>query len=115
MNLLILASSITPALVAVIAVVVVFAAALVVLTVKLVKDGKISQLKDAIVSAIKEAEKTHASGAEKKEIAIAAIKKYCEGIGLKVDARLLQWIADYIEKYIADHNELEMIEEEEGK
>ena len=83
--------------------------------VKLLKDGKINQLKDAIVAAVKEAEKTHRSGAEKKEIAVKTAKEFCDGIGLKVDERLLKWIADYIDKYIADHNELEEIEEMEGK
>lgn len=85
------------------------------LAIKMVKDGKIDQLREAVVEAIKEAEKTHASGAEKKKIAIEAVKKFCEGIGLKLDDRLLTWVADYIEKYIRDHNELELIEEEEGK
>lgn len=100
------------ALIAVAAVVLALAGAIIFLTVKMVKNGKIDQLRDAVVAAVKEAEKTHASGAEKKEIAIAAVKKYCEGIGLKLDDRLLGWIADRIEGYVKDHNELEEIEEE---
>lgn len=85
------------------------------LVLKLLKNGKIDQLREAVVAAIKQAEKSHASGAEKKKIAIETVKKFCEGIGLKLDDCLLNWIADYIEKYISDHNELELIEEEEGK
>lgn len=85
------------------------------LAIKLIKNGRIDQLREAVVAAIKEAEKTHASGEAKKRIAIAAVKTFCENIGLKLDDRLLAWVADYIEKYIRDHNELELIEEEEGK
>lgn len=81
--------------------------------IKLLKEGKIGQLRDAIIAAIKEAEKTHKSGAEKKEIVVKAAKEFCVGIGLNVDERLLSWIAEYIDKYIADHNELEEIEEQE--
>ena len=102
-------------LIAVVVVVLGIAGLAVYLAIKLLKDGKINQLRDAIVEAVKQAEKTHASGAEKKKIAIETVKKFCEGIGLKLDDRLLNWVADYIEKYIRDHNELELIEEEEGK
>lgn len=80
--------------------------------IKLVKNGKIDQLKDAIVAAIKEAEASHASGAEKKEMVVAAAKKFCDEIGLKINDKLLGWIVDYIDKYIFDHNELTRLEEE---
>ena len=83
--------------------------------IKLLRSGKFEQLKDAIIAAIKEAEKTHKSGAEKKEIVVKTAKEFCAGIGLNVDERLLNWIADYIDKYIADHNELEEIEEQEAQ
>ena len=79
--------------------------------IKLLKDGKIDQLKEAIIVAIKEAEKTHQSGATKKEIVVKTVKEFCGQIGLNVNEKLLSWIADYIDKYIADHNELEEIEE----
>lgn len=82
--------------------------------IKLVKNNKLTQIKDAVVSAVKEAERTHKSGAEKKEIAVKAVKEFCTGIGLNIDERLLSWIASYIDKYIADHNELEEIEEQEA-
>lgn len=100
---------------AVVAVVLALCGAIAFTVFKLVENGKLEQLREAVVEAIKEAEKTHASGEEKKKIAIEVVKKFCEGIGLKLDDRLLAWVADYIEKYIRDHNELELIEEEEGK
>ena len=102
-------------LIAVLAVVVFLAGAVIFFVVKLLRDGKIDQLRVAIVDAIKEAEKTHASGAEKKEIAINVVKKFCADIGLNLNDQLLKWVADYIDGYIKDHNELELIEEEEGK
>ena len=43
------------------------------------------------------------------------VKKFCADIGLNLNDQLLKWIADYIDGYIKDHNELELIEEEEGK
>lgn len=85
--------------------------ALVWTVIKLLKDGKLDQLKEAIIVAIKEAEKTHQSGATKKEIVVKTVKEFCDQIGLNVNEKLLSWIADYIDKYIADHNELEEIEE----
>lgn len=86
-------------------------AAMIWTVIKLLKDGKIDQLKEAIIVAIKEAEKTHQSGATKKEIVVKTVKEFCGQIGLNVNEKLLSWIADYIDKYIADHNELEEIEE----
>lgn len=103
------------ALIAVIVVVLALCGAVGFMVFKLVKNGKIDQLREAVVEAIKVAERSHASGAEKKRIAIETTKRFCEGVGLTLDDRLLAWIADYIEKYIRDHNELELIEEEEGK
>lgn len=84
-------------------------------TVKLVKDGKIGQLKEAIVKAIKEAEKTHGGSEEKLQYALTLIKSYCEEIGVKVNDQLIAWVVEYIKKYLIDHNELEEIEEQEGK
>lgn len=79
-------------------------------TVKLAKNGKTAKIKEAIVDAVKAAEATHKSGAEKKDIAIAAVKTYCESVGIKVDDNLLKLISEWIDKYILDHNELEEIE-----
>ena len=87
----------------------------VVATIKLIKNGKLNELKDAIVNAIKEAEKTHGGPDEKLQYALALIKTYCEEIGVKINDQLLAWIVSYIKKYILDHNELEEIEEQEGK
>ena len=84
------------------------------LTYKLIKNDKLDKLKEAIISAIKEAEKTHASGEDKLQVALSFVKKYCEEIGLKLDDKLLEWVIDYICKYISDHNELEEIEEQEA-
>lgn len=84
------------------------------LTYRLIKDKKLGQLKEAIVSAIKEAEKTHASGEEKLQVALTFVRVYCDKVGLKLDDRLLDWVVDYICKYISDHNELEEIEEAES-
>jgi len=85
------------------------------ITIKMIKEGKFGQLKDAIIKAIKEAEKTHGSSEDKLKYALAAVKAYCGEIGIKVDDKLLAWVTEYIEKYILDHNELEEIEEQEGK
>ena len=79
-------------------------------TYKLVKNGKIAELRAAIEEAILEAEKTHASGAAKKEMVIKAITAYCQKIGLPVDEKLLKWAADYIDAYIAKHNNLKAVE-----
>ena len=87
----------------------------VVATIKLIKNGKLNELKDAIVNAIKEAEKTHGGPDEKLQYALTLIKTYCEEIGVKINDQLLAWIVSYIKKYILDHNELEEIEEQEGK
>lgn len=87
----------------------------VVATIKLIKNGKLNELKNAIVDAIKEAEKTHGGPDEKLEYALTLIRKYCENIGVKINDALLEWIVSYIKKYILDHNELEEIEEQEGK
>lgn len=92
-----------------------FIAWAVVATIKLIKNGKLNELKDAIVNAIKEAEKTHGGPDEKLQYALALIKTYCEEIGVKINDQLLAWIVSYIKKYILDHNELEEIEEQEGK
>ena len=94
---------------------VVILGAAVFLTIRLIKEGKLGQIKDAIVAAIKEAEKTHGSGEDKLAFALEIVKNYCVGIGVKVDDRLIAWIVEYIRKYILDHNELEEIEEQEGK
>ena len=103
-------------LIAAIAVVVVaLAIPLIVTVVKLVRNGQLDQLRDAVVAAIKEAEKSHASGEEKKKIAMDVIKAFCEKAGIKLNEKMLSWAADYIEKFIRDHNELELIEEEEGR
>lgn len=87
----------------------------VVATIKLIKNGKLNELKDAIVNAIKEAEKTHGGPDEKLQYALTLIRTYCEEIGVKINDQLLAWIVSYIKKYILDHNELEEIEEQEGK
>lgn len=92
-----------------------FIAWAVVATIKLIKNGKFNELKNAIVDAIKEAEKTHGGPDEKLQYALTIIKAYCEKIGVKVNDKLLAWIVSYIKKYIFDHNELEEIEEQEGK
>ena len=84
-------------------------------TIKLAKSGKMELLKEAIIKAIKEAEKTHGGPDEKLNYAVALIKTYCEEIGLKVNDQLIAWVVQYIKKYIIDHNELEEIEEMEGK
>lgn len=49
-------------------------------TIRLVKTGHMNEIKDAIAGAVAEAEKTHKTGAEKKEIAMNAMKVYCEKI-----------------------------------
>ena len=81
-------------------------------TIKFVKNGKIAELRAAIEEAILEAEKTHAEGAEKKEMVIKAITAYCEKIGIKVNEKLIAWAADYIDAYIAKHNNLEAAKEQ---
>lgn len=92
-----------------------FIAWAVIATIKLIKDGKLEKLKEAIIKAIKEAEKTHGSSEDKLQYALTLIKTYCEEIGVKINDQLLEWIVSYIKKYIIDHNELEEIEEQEGK
>lgn len=87
----------------------------VIATIKLIKNGKFNELKNAVVDAIKEAEKTHGGPDEKLQYALTLIKAYCEKIGIKVNDKLLAWVVSYIKKYILDHNELEEIEEQEGK
>ena len=84
-------------------------------TVKLIKDGKLNQLKDAIVKAIKEAEKTHGGPDEKLEYAVTLVKTYCEEIGIKVNDQLIAWVVSYIKNYIVDHNDLKKIEDEGKK
>ena len=84
-------------------------------TIKLIKDGKLNQLKDAIVKAIKEAEKTHGGPDEKLEYAVTLVKTYCEEIGIKVNDQLIEWVVSYIKKYIVDHNDLKKIEDEGKK
>ena len=96
-------------------VVIVLAATTIYTVFKLIKNGKMGKLREAVIEAIKAAEATHKSGAQKKEMVLKTIETFCKEIGLNFDERLLNWVADYIEKYIADHNELELIEEEEGK
>ena len=84
-------------------------------TVKLIKDGKLNQLKDAIVKAIKEAEKTHGGPDEKLEYAVTLVKTYCEEIGIEVNDQLIEWVVSYIKNYIVDHNDLKKIEDEGKK
>ena len=81
-------------------------------TIRLVKTGHMNEIKDAIAGAVAEAEKTHKTGAEKKEIAMNAMKVYCEKIGVHVSDWVLKLISDWIDKYILDHNTLEDIEED---
>ena len=85
------------------------------ITYKLIKNGQYEKLKEAIIKAIKEAEKTHGTGEDKLARAVEIVRAYCEGIGMKINPELLGWIVSYIREYIADHNELEEIEEQEGK
>lgn len=84
-------------------------------TIKLMKNGKLELLKDAIVKAIQEAEKTHGSSGDKLAYAVSLVETYCEEIGIKVNEKLIAWVVEYIRKYIVDHNELREIEKQEAE
>lgn len=73
----------------------------------LIKSNKFKQVLDAISAAAVEAEKTHKTGAEKKEIVIAAVKAYAAKIGCELTEDDLSNISIAIDKAIGFHNEMD--------
>jgi len=81
--------------------------ALIPMTINLVKKGKEliknkdwDKIKEIADVAMKKAEETGKTGAEKKEIVIAAVKAGCEEAGIIINEQLLKNLADYIDATI---------------
>lgn len=81
--------------------------ALIPVSIKLVKRGKElvknkdwAKIKEIADTAMKTAESTGKTGAEKKEIVIAAVKAGCEKAGIVIDEKLLKDLVDYIDTTI---------------
>ena len=67
---------------------------------ELIKNKDWDKIKEIADAAMKKAEETGKTGAEKKEIVIAAVKAGCEDAGIIVDEQLLKNLADYIDATI---------------
>lgn len=93
--------------------------ALIPVSIKLVKRGKEliknkdwAKIKEIADTAMKTAESTGKTGAEKKEIVIAAVKAGCAEAGIIIDEKLLKDLADYIDTTIEWVNGMIKIKED---
>lgn len=88
-------------------------AALIPVSIKLVKKGKElvehkdwAKIKEIADKAMRKAEETGKTGVEKKEIVIAAVKAGCIEAGIDIDETLLKNLADYIDTTIEWINDM---------
>lgn len=79
---------------------------------ELVKNKDWAKIKEIADTAMKTAESTGKTGAEKKEIVIAAVKAGCEKAGIVIDEKLLKDLADYIDTTIEWVNGMIKIKED---
>lgn len=73
---------------------------------EIVKNKNWEKIIKIAYKAVEEAEKTGKSGAEKKEIAIAAVKAGCAEAGIELDVEQANKLADYIDELIEYFNNM---------
>jgi hypothetical protein len=82
------------------------AVALVKFVIKSIKDKNWSAIKEIADKAMVAAEASGKSGADKKQMVIDAVVAGCKAANIDIDESQLKALADYIDKIIAEHNQL---------